>query len=840
MSQRPLGDATQRRFQSRSVSRPCAAMALTFVGSVLLWPNVSWAEYQLLAITGDAQPGGSGARLAGVSAPTLNNSGQVVLQARLAEGVGGGGPQNDAALWFIDKVLRESIAWKGAGDLDSGASYSSFAAVSIADDGDVVFKATTDAGKQGLWRSSPSGVRSTIAQTGVVGVPGPQLGTAQYDSFGFLLLQAPQDRVAFNARLKRGVGSVDVSNSRGVWRNDGGATELFLREFQSEVPGIPSAKFLVPVVEGINNQGQTALLGSLVFDYGGVTNLNSLAIWRLGSDSGADVLVARRGMGEAPGAPGATFGDLSELRINAAGSMSYVAELLLGGDVTADNNRGLWLFDGTENRLAARTGSAAPTLAGTAFETLDAPLLNDAGQLLFAGGLKTGVGGVTASTAKGVWIADGVSEGAVVARSGTGGVPGVPAAKFAEFGSLAFNGSGVAAMAATLEVGAGGVAAGNEQGLWLMDAKGDGQLVARTGDVVAGRTVAALEFVGGSGGGDGRQRALNQHGQLAYKATFANGEEAALLYTPELKWRAAGAGDWDHAANWTLGLTPSSVHKVELSTASPSTIAGPTGAVTVRRLQLGGGAGETTLEIPASGMLNATEGLYLAANGKLAGKGTLVGEVINAGSTSPGASTGVLAISGDYVQEASGRLTIELGGGDNSNPTLPQFDQLLVFGHADLGGTLDISLVNEYVPAIGDSFPILKATDGLTSFDVINLPALPSDRAWTTTTSLDTFALSVVAATPASPADFNGDGDVDADDLSAWQAGFGGLTGGDADGSGTVDGHDFLVWQREFTGSAGGGALTTVPEPAGATLICIALLAPVALRRPRVHPAPPI
>jgi hypothetical protein len=372
----------------------------------------------------------------------------------------------------------------------------------------------------------------------------------------------------------------------------------------------------------------------------------------------------------------------------------------------------------------------------------------------------------------------------------------------------------------------------NDLGLWLLDRAGDGQLVARAGDVISGRTVAALEFVGGSGGGDGRQRALNQHGQLAYKATFTNGEEAALLYTPELKWRAAGTGNWDDAANWTLGLTPSSVHKVELSTTSPSTIAGPTGAVTVRRLQLGGGAGETTLEIPASGMLNATEGVYLAANGKLAGKGTLVGEVINAGSTSPGASTGVLAISGDYVQEASGRLTIELGGVDNSNPTLSQFDQLLVFGHADLGGTLEVSLVNDYVPAIGALFPILKATDGLTSFDVINLPALPSDRIWATTTSFDTFALSVVAATPASPADFNGDGDVDADDLAAWQAGFGGTTGGDADGSGTVDGHDFLVWQREFTGSAGGSTQTSVPEPTGAALICLALLASVAVRRP--------
>jgi len=125
-------------------------MALAFAGSVLLWPSVGWADRQLQAITGDAQPGGNGAQLAGVSAPTLNNSGQVVLQARLAEGIGGVGSHNDAALWFIDGAARESIAWKGAGDLGGGASYSSFTAASIADDGDVVFKAATDAGNQGL------------------------------------------------------------------------------------------------------------------------------------------------------------------------------------------------------------------------------------------------------------------------------------------------------------------------------------------------------------------------------------------------------------------------------------------------------------------------------------------------------------------------------------------------------------------------------------------------------------------------------------------------------------------------------------------------------------------
>jgi len=73
---------------------------------------------------------------------------------------------------------------------------------------------------------------------------------------------------------------------------------------------------------------------------------------------------------------------------------------------------------------------------------------------------------------------------------------------------------------------------------------------------------------------------------------------------------------------------------------------------------------------------------------------------------------------------------------------------------------------------------------------------------------------------PEFAADFDGDGDVDAKDLSDWRGGFGTASGatvtqGDADRNGVVDGHDFLAWQRQV----GSGALTAaVPEPGGAAL----------------------
>ncbi len=64
-------------------------------------------------------------------------------------------------------------------------------------------------------------------------------------------------------------------------------------------------------------------------------------------------------------------------------------------------------------------------------------------------------------------------------------------------------------------------------------------------------------------------------------------------------------------------------------------------------------------------------------------------------------------------------------------------------------------------------------------------------------------------------ADFDGDFDVDADDLAIWRSSFGLNAGGDTDNDNDTDGNDFLAWQRQFTGpgaSVGAGS-TAVPEP---------------------------
>ncbi|HEX6962908.1 MAG TPA: hypothetical protein VF175_13645 [Lacipirellula sp.] len=81
-------------------------------------------------------------------------------------------------------------------------------------------------------------------------------------------------------------------------------------------------------------------------------------------------------------------------------------------------------------------------------------------------------------------------------------------------------------------------------------------------------------------------------------------------------------------------------------------------------------------------------------------------------------------------------------------------------------------------------------------------------------------------------ADFDDDGDVDADDLGAWTTHVGSETAthatGDADADADVDGADFLAWQRQLTPPA---TVAGVPEPTAAGLLVVGLVAAACRRK---------
>ena len=88
--------------------------------------------------------------------------------------------------------------------------------------------------------------------------------------------------------------------------------------------------------------------------------------------------------------------------------------------------------------------------------------------------------------------------------------------------------------------------------------------------------------------------------------------------------------------------------------------------------------------------------------------GTITGNVSMSGTISPGdmpGAAGALGITGNYAQTSAGIFQLELGGLTAGS----QFDVLNVTGTTSLNGTLDVSLINGFFPAVGDTFTFLTS-----------------------------------------------------------------------------------------------------------------------------------
>ena len=216
------------------------------------------------------------------------------------------------------------------------------------------------------------------------------------------------------------------------------------------------------------------------------------------------------------------------------------------------------------------------------------------------------------------------------------------------------------------------------------------------------------------------------------------------------------------------------------------------------------------------------------AGATLGGTGVVGGNVIAAGTISPGRSVGTLEINGDLGFSTSGGLEIEIVG-----TAAGQYDRLEVSGTAALGGTLRVELPNQvgspYVPKLGDQFGFLAASGGAGGmFDAFDLPALAAGLAWELNPGNVTVFLAVVAALPG---DYNFNGVVDAADYTVWRDSFGqegiGLAA-DGDHNSIVDGEDYAVWKSQFgttLGSGGSAAAeaAVAPEPASVVILVVAL-----------------
>lgn len=149
------------------------------------------------------------------------------------------------------------------------------------------------------------------------------------------------------------------------------------------------------------------------------------------------------------------------------------------------------------------------------------------------------------------------------------------------------------------------------------------------------------------------------------------------------------------------------------------------------RLIIGGGA---TLATGGAALSNA-------AGSTLQGSGTLdVGGATftNSGTVGPGTSPGALTIAGNFTQTAAGHLQIELGGTTQGTT----YDLLRVTGLANLGGTLDVTLVPGFVPLPGTTFDFMTYGASVGDFGIVRTPALVTFQVAPALTSYTATAIS--------------------------------------------------------------------------------------------------
>jgi autotransporter-associated beta strand protein len=92
--------------------------------------------------------------------------------------------------------------------------------------------------------------------------------------------------------------------------------------------------------------------------------------------------------------------------------------------------------------------------------------------------------------------------------------------------------------------------------------------------------------------------------------------------------------------------------------------------------------------------------------GTLMGSGFISGSVTNFGVVRAGNSPGTLTVGGNYTQARSGVLNIAIGSANN-------YSRLAVVGHANLDGTLHLTLASGFKPKASDNFNILSAGKGI-------------------------------------------------------------------------------------------------------------------------------
>jgi len=203
---------------------------------------------------------------------------------------------------------------------------------------------------------------------------------------------------------------------------------------------------------------------------------------------------------------------------------------------------------------------------------------------------------------------------------------------------------------------------------------------------------------------------------------------------------AAPTTNWSDSANWQGGSTPRTNAATTLTNAvgTPCTVLVDRSS-TVHSLDVSGNGEPMSLVVQKDVKLAAANDVVLRPNsrldlqdgallarqveldgGSITGIGAILldGPLDNRGAVSPGASSGMLRIGGDYQQSGTGMLHMQIA-------SAAEFDQLIVDGEAALGGLLSIEYLAEGLePGV---YPLLRYGSRSGTFDEVQLSGLPTE-----------------------------------------------------------------------------------------------------------------
>ncbi|HWA84912.1 MAG TPA: autotransporter-associated beta strand repeat-containing protein [Opitutus sp.] len=366
------------------------------------------------------------------------------------------------------------------------------------------------------------------------------------------------------------------------------------------------------------------------------------------------------------------------------------------------------------------------------------------------------------------------SVGATTSRGGDGGAGGA---------GMVFSFGGILTNNGTISGGQGSAGGNGGQSIYFIQQGpagnggqgGSGVLFLRGGTLANGGTISAGNggaggyspigsgLVGGKGSGvvfsGGAGTLSNQSGGVINGgAIFGNYANTVTLATGST---INGDLNLNTHPGSTLTLTGSGSATWSQAVTGVTTFAGSlakTGSGTWTLDQAFAYAGGTTISAGTINLANTsgsafgTGSVTVESGAFLTGTGSFTGALtVNPGGTlAPGNPPGLMTIGSGSV--LNGTVAMQLGGLVRGT----DYDAIDVAdaGALTFGGALDLSLINGFSPALGDSFDLFDFTTGTGEFDTLDLPTLAAGLTWDVSGLYTTGTLTIAASAIPEPCTF--------------------------------------------------------------------------------------